>query len=78
VLKTLPPEAEHSRYKYLAAYGSIIEFKTLQAAAEGIDDGKEKLIEGIIPRLSCDRAIRTRNIGSGRRGCGGWLKEAEG
>ncbi len=77
VFETLPPQTEHGGYQNLAADGSVVELKALQAAAEGVDNVKKELIEGIISGLSCDRAICPRDIccSRGRRGRG--LKKAE-
>jgi hypothetical protein len=78
VLKTLPPQAKHSRYEDLTTDGSVIKFKTLQTAAKGVDDSEEELVEGVVSRLPRYRAIGTGNVGGGGRWCCRWLQETEG
>jgi hypothetical protein len=78
VFEALTSQTEHGRDEDLAANSCVVKFETLQAAAEGVDHVQKELIEGIIPRLSGNRAIGTWDVGSCRWGCGRWLKETEG
>jgi hypothetical protein len=74
VLKTLSPQTEYGRYQNLTTDSSIVKFQTFQTAADGVDNIEKDLIEGIVPRLPGDQAIRTRDVGGSRGRCYGWLE----